>query len=166
MGSALIVLAWLGFQIDAPAPPVVIVPGPAHGRGSPSEPIVPSLLDIRVTAGTSLLWEGSLRTGRSAAVYRNDRSEAPAVPCPMNYRPDASVRSSFMVSITRDRGGPHADRHEVSVNWSRPSDDRSCDQSGIRRIELKQTPTIAPGDEVTLSGDAGLRVWIRRRPNP
>jgi hypothetical protein len=161
-------LALLGIQSDRtePLPPPVFIAPPtpqAPTIGSRTrEPIVPSRMDVRVTAGRDLLWEGSLRVGLIGGLYRQDLTQAPAVPCLPGSRDSQQTRSGFVVSINRVPYGNLSNQHQVTINWSRPSETPSCTGSGARTVELRETISLDTGEEVTLEGDAGLAVRIRR----
>jgi hypothetical protein len=156
-------LLLLAAQATEPRSPPVITAPPAPMLVSPArEPIAPSQLDVRVTAGRELLWEGSLRVGVTGGTYRQDLTQAPEEPCLSGSPNGLQLRSGFVVSITRLRYGRPSNQHQLTVNWSRPSDSESCTNNGARTVELRQTINLDPGQEVTLEGDAGLSVRIRR----
>jgi hypothetical protein len=50
----------------------------------------------------------------------------------------------------------------VSVSWQRPSKTVGCAGEGTRQVQLTQTVPLAPGQSVTLQGDAGLTVTVSR----
>ena len=53
--------------------------------------------------------------------------------------------------------------YSLRVSWERPSSARGCRAEGARTVEVKQSIDLRPGQAVTLKGDVGLTVWLRRR---
>ena len=147
------------------SPPIVVPsrPSPPPAIVSPGrQPVAPTTLELRVTAGPQLLWEGSLRVGVTGGVYRQDLTQAPAVPCPPASPDNLRTRSGFVVAVASLRFRRPSNQYQVTVNWSRPSEVANCTNFGARSVELNQTISLDPGQEVALEGDAGLVVRIRR----
>jgi hypothetical protein len=50
----------------------------------------------------------------------------------------------------------------LNVRWQRPAKPQTCDSDGSREVQITQTVPLAPGQSVTVQGDAGLAVTLSR----
>ena len=68
------------------------------------------------------------------------------------------------VNIDLNQFGFGADpaRTSISVRWVRPAGE-GCAELGSRTVEIRQAVILPAGQTVTLSGDGGLVVELRRR---
>ena len=142
--------------VTTTAPPVVITPtAPA---GTP-RPIVQ--FDIRVSGEEGQIWDGGLRVGGMGGNYRQDLSEAAPELCEPQGS-DVVQRRDFSIMV-RPGNYRSPDSYVVSVSWTRPLPGKGCGRNGTRSVQLQQTVTIQPGETITLRGDAGLIVQMKRR---
>jgi len=157
--ATLILLAALA----QPAPPVI-----AHIPHTPaiSAAPAPAQIDVRVAGDRAILWEGTLRVSPTAgANITQNRSEAAPDSCTADPRRGSNVSTSLRLALRvgSDRGG--GSLYSVDVNWTRPGSADQCPTGGTRGVHLEQAVVLAPGQAVTLRGDAGLTVELRRRPD-
>jgi hypothetical protein len=148
-----------------PTPPPIIAVAP------PAPPMMRSALTraaavpvrIRVVAGTQVLLNDTLRvSGISGASYQESRSEAPETVCSAERYYSASRRDSLSVNLYQREETTAGPLLNVSVSWTRPSRTVGCGGEGTRQVQLTQTVPLAPGQSVTLQGDAGLTVTVSR----
>ena len=147
-----------------PAPPIVTVSEKAPVLARP-RPALPVNLDIEIKAGNELLWAGSLRVSdRVQASFSRQMTEAAETICEVAPHMSA-MRSSLSVNITRLRFGEDSDSYSLKLNWDRPGPKgNACEaQQSIRTIGLNQQFAFGQSNVVTIDGDNGLRVTIRRR---
>ena len=143
---------------DTP-PPIVSVPiSPAQRRTC-----TPRRMEIRLTGETGLLWSGSLRVGCGSSSYRQTLSEAPEGICTSSSRVTGRTETSVNVTIIEASLYENdADRYQVSVGWTRPAAGSDCAQSGTRSAQISQSVELKPGKTQVLTGDAGLKLELKR----
>lgn len=113
---------------------------------------------VRVSIGSDRLVDERLRVGPAMATISQTRQEALAGECPGIT---ASLSRQLNVSLRPEYGSPPSrDRYRLDVRFSRPVQE-GCN-SGSRGLQLDQQFTLLPGQSLTLTGDAGLRVELRR----
>jgi hypothetical protein len=130
----------------------------------PGTPSPAAVLDIRVSSEGGVLLEDSLRVGpQGGASVTQSRSEAAAAGCapPLSY--ERSIGTNFRLNVQPTGGTAARAHYRVDVSWTRPGSGQGCTQDGSRTATLQQSVDLASGQEVTLRGDAGLTVRIRRR---
>jgi hypothetical protein len=164
---------------STPPPPVIVhtMPGPvvAGPPGPPGRPLVhaipeaneapPDVIEMRVTSGSEKLWEGRLRVGRTSASLIQYIHEAEPAGCPASDH-GRSVYSNVNVSLQRwklSTTPAGAFNYQLRVSWQRPSSPHGCLTEGSRTVEVNQGLDLKPGQAITLKGDVGLVVWVRRR---
>jgi len=146
--------------VAAPTAPVVLAPA------SPGRPIGPPVtFDVDVRLGNEILWSGPMRVSQGAqAQFTRNKSDAPAVQCAdtaFRYGNDVTTLS---VRLSRQGSQPGEDRFQLTANWSRPGAENGCpNETGTRTIGLTQTFLLAANGELTVTGDGGLSVRLRRR---
>lgn len=169
-----------GMVSNSAPPPVVVVhtapePVVAGPPGLPGRPSVyaipeaneapPDEIEMRVSSGSDLLWEGRLRVSRVGASLIQYVNQAEPAACPEEDR-EKSVHSSVSISLQRWKLSttPHgAFNYQVRASWKRPSSPRGCVTQGARTVEVNQGLDLKPGEAATVRGDVGLTVWVRRR---
>jgi hypothetical protein len=124
-------------------------------------PAVP--VRVRVTAGGKQLFNDTLKVNRNAgASYQESRNEAPEDVCPGQRYYGSQERYSLNVSLSLRDDTPSGPSVNVTVRWQRPSKLLTCNGEGSREVQLTQTVPLAPGQSVTVQGDAGLSVTVSR----
>lgn len=118
---------------------------------------------VRIMAGGNQLLNDTFRVSRNgSASYQESRSEAPQ-PCGEEQRSYGSQeRYSLNMNLYLRYEGMGGPMVNVSVSWGRPSANTICAGEGSRQVQLSQTVPLAPGQSVTLQGDAGLSVTLSR----
>lgn len=114
-------------------------------------------LGVRISSDGRVLLVDRLRVAGNSgnARLQTERSEAPLQPCTSdNYRSDDNTTVEFSVYRQNENG------FRVTFNWRRPAD-ASC-RAGRVGVSLEQTVDLAPGQSVTLSADAGVRIELSR----
>jgi hypothetical protein len=165
----------IAVSIQDARPPVVVTPVPPPlvrteivppAPPAPPQPFrVPAWADrpattfvVRVSIGSDRLVDERLRVGAQSANISQTRQEALAGDCPGLA---ASLNRQLNVSLRPDFASPQStDRFRLDLRYSRPVQ-QGCD-SGSRGLQLDQQFTLRPGQSLTLTGDAGLRVELRR----
>ncbi|MEA1013458.1 hypothetical protein [Sphingosinicella sp. LY1275] len=156
--SNLALLLMLSAQ-SVPLPVTVVREMPA-----PDVAEAPAILDLRVSGEGGLIWQDTLRVGlRSPASVTQSRTEAPRAGCPLEKRQDGAVRTDFNISVSAQWLPDAAPQYNVTVDWTRPSASDGCRGGGNREVKLSQMVDVPPGRSVTIEGDGGLRVEIRRK---
>ena len=123
----------------------------------------PAILDIRVSGEGGMLWQGPVRVGATGASIRQDRSESEPASCSRQMPSyEHSVRTSFTLGVSPARYGQD-DVFGLNIGWTRLPREESCAAEGSRTVQLQTSIAIQPRGSVTLHGDAGLTVEIRRR---
>ena len=162
-----------GMIAQSPSPPIVAVPSPPVivAPPAPAPPIgrstlmraAPVPVRVRVTVGAQVLFSDTLRVGGfSGASYQQSRTEAPETQCPTERYYSPSMRDSLNVNLYQREDTTAGPLLNVSVSWTRPSRTIGCGGEGTRQVQLNQTVPLAPGQSVTLQGDAGLTVTVSR----
>lgn len=141
------------------APPIVAVAAP----GFEMTPVPAMPVHVRVTAAGRELLNDTFRVAPSAgATYQESRSEAPEAVCAGERYYSSQERYGLNVNLyVSDNSSPQM-RLNLTVSWQRPSKSPGCDGAGTRQVQLTQTVPLAPGQTVTLEGDAGLVVTLSR----
>ena len=108
-----------------------------------------------------------MRVGQGGpASFNTEKADAARGICPSIRRLSYGdmERSSLRVTISRGYERTNKDYFQVQVAWLRPVAERACGaESGSRSVGITQPITLAAGGRVTLDGDAGLSIAIRRR---
>ncbi len=140
----------------APAPPPIITTARVVRPDSPSQ--AAGVIRVRATANRSVLLDDRFRVGRNSASFNQSRTEASDTSCPTDREIE---RQSIQLSVYRF-GSSDADEqgYQVRFTWSRPVDE-VCG-GGTRSVSLEQQVRLAPGSQVVLNGDAGLRLELTR----
>jgi len=149
------------------APQTVAVPA-----GRPLRSLVPEAneapadsLDIRISSGSELLWEGRVRVGKPGASLTQHLFQSEPPGCPPG-RFDGSVHQSVSLTVQRLRYSTNAAgvfTYPVRVGWERPALPGGCGGAGTRSVEIREDVELRPGERAVLRGDVGLQVEIRRR---
>ena len=144
----------------SPPPPIVRVAGDLMVADTPV-PAIP--VRVRVTAGGQQLLNDTFRVRRNAsASYTESRSEAPDMVCSNQRYYGSQQRYSLNVNLYLREDGTNGPAVNVTVRWQRPAKLMTCGGEGSREVQLSQTVPLAPGQSITLQGDAGLAVTISR----
>ena len=157
----------------SPLPPIVtVVPAPppqvvramrATGDLVPDTPVPVIAVRVRVTAAGQQLLNDTFRLSRNAsASYQESRSEAPDIMCSTQRSYGSQQRYSLNVNLYLREDGTNGPAVNVSVRWQRPVKLMTCGGEGSREVQLTQTIPLAPGQSMTVEGDAGLAVTISR----
>ncbi|UYY59047.1 hypothetical protein [Sphingomonas sp. S2-65] len=157
------------------APERQLLPSPPAPPAPPAPPIYPRferaplrieryVVDVEIVAGSEQLWQGTLRvaTGQGASL-RREVSQASALECGERTYPRGD-QSLISLTLTPQRSDDTSGLADLRVRWGRPAPD-ACASSGssARAVELNQSVRIEAGKWVTVTGDAGLVVRLRRR---
>jgi hypothetical protein len=114
-------------------------------------------------AGGRQLFNDTFRVARnSGASYSENRSEAPEMSCGGDRYSGSQERYSLNINLYLREDIPTGPAVNVSVNWQRATRGIECGEEGTRGVQLTQTVPLAPGQSVTLEGDAGLAVTVSR----
>jgi hypothetical protein len=149
--------------ISAPVSPPVIMPIAPSPPRMPRADTPPIVVDIKVLAGTQVLYSDTLHVdGYAGAGYSQSRSEASSLTCPLALFNGRSRTNSLNVRLGRRNFSEDEQAISVDINWNRPSPDATCESSGSRQANLSQVVKLTPGKSVRIDGDAGLRVEIRQ----
>ena len=157
---ALLMLAAAVPPVPAP-PPIVALP-----RVDPASSAPPVTFDVEVRAGGEVQWSGPMRvSGQSPASFSRNKSDAAEALCPSPVYPGASARTSLSVTLTSRRVAPDRIGYNLRVSWDRPGPvaDACLAPQSTRTVALTQNVAIEPGQSVTVNGDGGLSVTLRRR---
>jgi len=156
-------------QASSPPPIVAVAPTPppivrVAGDLMIADAPVPAFpVRVRVMAGGQQLLNDTFRVGRNAgASYTESRSEAPDMVCSNQRYYGSQQRYSLNVNLYLRDDGTNGPAVNVTVRWQRPAKLMTCGGDGSREVQLSQTVPLAPGQSVTLQGDAGLAVSISR----
>ena len=157
-----------GMVSNSSSPPVITVMPttvPPAIRGGSPEANVAVPIRVRVSAGDQVLFDDTLRAARnSSASYEQNRSEAPAGPCPSNRGyGSGSNRESLRLQVYVVEAGLNGPSARVTVNWQRPSDTAGCSSEGSRTVAVSETVPLQTGQTATVRGDGGLVVTLSRR---
>ncbi len=146
-------------MIPASPPKYIPIPSPVSDR-PPAEVFA---VDVTVRADKQTLFEGPLRVSRTTpASMQREQSEAPPGACPdQEYGGRANNR--LRLQLTSSFSQSSQTRITVSVSWTRPVERPCPTPTGSRTVEVTQTVVLPPGQIVTVAGDAGLVVTLRRR---
>ncbi|WP_310468274.1 hypothetical protein [Sphingomonas sp.] len=148
--------------------PVVITPSPppvvtASRIARPIEQSAVTTLHVRVAVAGRSLFDDTLRVGQnSGASFSQTRSEAPALPCAGSRPYSGSTQNSLNIQLYARDNSHQGPGYSVNVSWQRPVAEPDCSGEGTRGVQLNQTVPLAPGESVTIRGDAGLTVTLTR----
>lgn len=145
----------------APPPPMISAPA------LPSRTVGPAVtFDVEIRLGDEILWTGPMRVAEGAqAQFTRTKNDAPTTQCtdPI-LRYGGTDTSSLSVRLSRLASRTGEDRFQLTATWSRPGIEKGCSmEQGTRTIGLTQTLTIANNGDLTVHGDGGLAVRLRRR---
>lgn len=153
-------------QAPSPPPPILAVTSSRVGHdviGPEMAPVAAMPVHVRVMAGERQLLNDTFRiTSNAGASYQESRSEAPEAICAGERYYSSQERYSLNINLYLRESPPTGPMVNVSVTWQRPSRMPSCSGEGSRQVQLTQTVPLAPGQTVTIQGDAGLSVTISR----
>lgn len=151
-------------RVDAPRPsmaaPVIMTEGYRSARELRARR---ATIAVEATGGGQTLWSGTLRVGGYGGGANVSRSlrQAPPYGCPAD--PDEGYRSeenSFNMGLNMQRPDDGVTRYRFNVSWQRPGD--SCSEAMIQRsVQLSGTASLAPGQSVSIQGDAGLVLRLK-----
>ncbi len=124
--------------------------------------------DIEVRAGGEVLWSGPMRVSRLVAGrFERRKTEAPAASCGDGgtSRVNAAENTTLSVNVQRYLGAPIDDAaFTLSVTWVRPGEGDACGGGRATLTSgISQQLRLAPGQSLTINGDSGLTVRLRRR---
>jgi hypothetical protein len=153
--------------IDVPAQIVAVAPpGPPTIVRAQAMlgPVVVVPVRVRITGGTQLLLDDTLRIARNASAgFTQSRNEAPERLCTTTRYYGSAERQSLNVQLYLRDSPEEGSAVNVSVSWQRPSGTASCGPDGSRTVSLSETVPLKEGQSATLQGDAGLTVTLSRR---
>jgi len=164
-------LALVGAQlapvaVSAPVspPPIIVAPAPPVYRADSMRKVDPIVVDVTVSAGGAILYQGTLRTAASGmARFSQDKLEVAATPCDGTIAYLNSERSSFSVQLTPMDSIENRGNVTVAVDWTRSVGTGACGPGTARTVRVSQTVKLEPERPITLAGDAGLLVRLTRR---
>jgi hypothetical protein len=153
---------FLLLSLQAMTPPPIIVSSSVPRVSAARASAETLTVDVDATAGSEVLWRGSLRVGSSSrsASFNRTTMQAPRPDCD-TAKYDEGVRDSFNLSLNRYPRGDGPIRTTVQVSWDRPS---GCSGDRVQRsVQLSGALDLQPGQPVTIEGDAGLRIRFTLR---
>ena len=166
LGSSLPILL-LAMQAQprvAPAvpPPVVVVPRPSPEDEAKLR-AVPHRIDLRVSAGRDILWEGPLHVSANEGAHINySKREAVQPLCREDQNRYDGTQSGININL-RSQGDRTAHRYHIDVSWNRSAEPRSCGTDGTRSVSVNQQILLPVGETVRVEGDGGLSIQLTRR---
>ncbi|MBN8819447.1 MAG: hypothetical protein J0I80_12110 [Sphingomonas sp.] len=143
-----------------PVPPLPVIEMP---RAAPTTPVN---FEVEVRAGSELLWSGTMRvSGQSPASFTRNKTDAPEAVCAAPVYNSTNSRTSLSLTLTGRRFAQEKTGYNLRVTWERPGPAADACEAPLstRTVALAQDFSIAPGQSVTVTGDAGLSVTLRRR---
>lgn len=128
-------------------------------------------VEVDVHAGPERLYAGTLSVGFPVtSSFRQEMVEAAAPLCAAEEGDDAAHRNAPARAAIRNASfqillnpAPQANRLQVTVRWTRPTEGNCGGRSSARTVELTDWVALPPGGSATLSGDAGLVIRLTRR---
>ena len=155
-----------------PAQTMITIAPPAP-PAPPAQPSVPIQfpVEVEVRAGAERLFAGTLEVGSPVtSTFRQERVDAVVPTCgasdsyPVITMGGRAVprASSFTISISTNYQRTDG-RVQLNVRWVRPGSSSCTGQFNTRTVEMNESVLLAPGQTVTVQGDAGLVVRLTRR---
>lgn len=114
------------------------------------------MVSVRATLGNSVLLDDRFRVGRAPATFMQNRSEAAPDQCGKAW---SGLRRHVNFGLRAD-GPEHEDRYRLNFSLNRPNG--SCETDGVRGLSVEQPVVLKPGQTVTVDGDGGLKITLRR----
>ena len=161
--------------VQGPVPPIIAVAPPApapaivgnriaQSESVPQTVALPAIsIAVRVTANGDQLLNDRFRVSRNGgASYQVNRNEASNMVCTNQRYSAAQDRYSLGVNMYLRDDAPSGPSVTLNVRWQRPAKPQTCDSDGSREVQITQTIPLAPGQSVTVQGDAGLAVTLSR----
>lgn len=160
----IVALAFAAATVAAPPRAVARTAAPPIVAVVPEMTPVPAVpIHVRVTAAGQELLNDTFRVASNAvATYQLSRSEAPDAVCTGDRYYSSQERYALNMNLYLRDGSAPGTMVNVSVSWQRPGKMPGCAGEGSRQVQLTQTVPLAPGQSVTIEGDAGLAVTISR----
>jgi hypothetical protein len=140
------------------APPVIIAPSQQQRVGTTE-------FEVLVSASAEQLWVGSLRVADSGVSTFEQSLNQAYEPCSGRTEEEgrrAANNRRLSVRLGRTNWREDSDQFSVNTNWQRPYS--ACEGGGTSTVQFERIVKIAPGETVTLKGDAGLMIRLRRLP--
>lgn len=154
-------VAQAAMTVAAPPPRVVSVPPPMIMRSPNGDPGPRTRVAIVLRSPQEIIWQGDLWVGtRGSSSWRESISEAGAEPCNRSWEYGGGQRESSVTLGPQRAEASGEQTLVVTVRWSRPVDE-PC--SGVRTVELRQPVKLPASGSITIKGDGGLVVEVRRR---
>lgn len=143
------------------APPPVLIASAAGTNGTDRVQRV----NVRVTAGSELLWQGELTVSRGVgARYSQEKNDAAPTRCADVPSRRQNVTRRVAVSLSQTYYGEgNSDSYSIRIEWTRPADLDNCTGAGDRTIQMTQNVSLPNGQSITVDGDAGLHVVLTRK---
>ena len=122
------------------------------------------VVDLEISGGDEKLWTGPLRVanGQTTSI-RRERSEPVATPCPEDTYGAPAEQTALSVQLSPEQRGEGASAIRITVRWTRPGPASCLSRSSGRVVELNETVLLTRGQWVSVSGDAGLVLRLRRQ---
>lgn len=162
-----LVAAQSGMITNSSSPPPIIAATPSPMPptvGNVSAPYVVVPIHVRIAAGNEILFSDTLRVAQNGgANFDQNRSEAPAGPCPANRSYGYGNRQSLRVQLYYLDAAQNGPSVRVTVNWQRPSSTADCSSEGSRTVAVSETVPLQLGQTASIRGDGGLIVTLSRR---
>lgn len=119
---------------------------------------------MTIQGGGELLWQGSLLVSRNQpARITHSVQQAQTLNCAARPVPSyGSNGTGFTMMISERRVSEAEEAVEVTAEWTR-IEGKDCATQASRKVEVRGTMTLAPGEQGKLTGDAGLIVTLRQR---
>ena len=146
-------------MIYAPPPVIRSVVTPNSDQRRPQR----TTIEVEVRTGSEVLWSGQLAVSASqGATFTRRLSEASTDDC------QAAGYVSPMENMLSVQLGPFRQVESdgplsVAVRWVRPTPPACPIRGGSRTVEINDAVVLTPGRSVSLNGDGGLSVRLRRR---
>jgi hypothetical protein len=122
-------------------------------------------VDLIVRGPEGPLWQGRVWVSNAGPTnLRQSRSEPGDPACLAAGSSSFGTQRVNEVNVDLNQFNSPADpaRANVTVRWIRPAG-QGCAELGSRTVELRQSVSLPAGQTVTLNGDGGLVVELRRR---
>ena len=148
-----------------PSPPSPPVSYPGFNISGTGAERVRFPVELVVRGPEGQLWQGRIWVSNGGPTQiRQSRSEPGDPACFPAGASRFGIQRINEINIDLNQFGTGGDpaRTSVNVRWIRPAGE-GCAGLGTRTVELRQAVNLPPGETVTLSGDGGLVVELRRR---
>lgn len=146
-----------------PAPAIQIrASGDRYRIPRDAQPVMLATFDIDISARGARLWSGPLRVSTNEGASFS-RTVQQATPCE-KQNGARSQSETITLSLAQQRN-TDADRYDLTVNWERPGPEAGSCKGGrsTRETRLNEAIDLPPGGQVTVNGDGGLTITLRRR---